>query len=127
MSQKITREALESYLDCRVKGYLTLQGEHGTRSEYEQLVDESKQELRRAAANLVQARWPPAHDARGTIVGRQLLMRGPALIRDATLENDLVSIRVDGLKKVPGPSDLGDFHYIPILFGEGGKARQSQK
>ena len=47
-------------------------------------------------------------------------MRGPALILDAVIENDLLSIRVDALKRVPGPSDLGDFHYIPILFGEGG-------
>jgi predicted RecB family nuclease len=127
MSQKITREALESYLNCRVKGALELLGEHGTRSEYGRLLDESKQELRRAAVDLVKARCPSAHDAGGTMVSRQLLIRGPALVLDATLENDLLSLRVDGLKRVAGTSDLGDFHYIPILFGEGGKARQSQK
>jgi predicted RecB family nuclease len=54
-------------------------------------------------------------------------MHGPSLILGATIENDLVSIKVDGLKRVSGPSDLGDFHYVPILFGEGGKARQLQR
>ena len=127
MGGKITREVLESYLNCRLKGYLTFRGENGTGSEYQQLLDQSRQELRRAAEGLVKARCPVAHDAKGAAVGRQLLMRGPALIRDAVIESDLLSIRVDALKRVPGPSDLGDFHYIPILFGEGGKARQSQK
>ena len=127
MGGKITREVLESYLNCRLKGYLTFRGENGTRSEYQQLLDQSSQDLRRAAEDLVKARFPAAHDAKGTTLERQLLMRGPALILDALIENDLLSVRVDGLKRISGPSDLGEFHYIPILFGEGGKARQSQK
>src|SRR5215468_5496435 len=127
MATKITREVLEGYLNCRLKGHLTFRGENGTRSEYQQLLEQSRQELRRAAEDLVKARCPVAHDAEGTAIGRQLLMRGPALILNAVIENDILSISVDALKRVPGPSDLGDFHYIPILFGEGGKARQSQK
>jgi predicted RecB family nuclease len=127
MATKITREVLEGYLNCRLKGNLTFRGENDTGSEYQQLLDHSKQELRWAAEDLIKARCPGAHDAEGTAVGRQLLMRGPALILNAVIENDLLSIRVDALKGVSGPSDLGDFHYIPILFGEGGKARQSQK
>ncbi len=127
MSQKITREALEGYLNCRVKGYLTLRVEGDTPSEYLQLVDQSKRGLKQAAADLVRARFPVAHDANGTVVSRQFLMRGLALILDAVVENDLFSLRIDGLKRVPGPSGLGDFHYQPILFGEGGKARQTQK
>jgi predicted RecB family nuclease len=127
LATKITREVLEGYLNCRLKGYLTFRGEKGTRSEYQQLLDRSKQALRWAAEDLVKARWPEVHEAKGASVGRQLLVRGPALILDALIENDILSIRVDALKRVPGPSDIGDFHYIPILFGEGGKARQSQK
>jgi predicted RecB family nuclease len=127
MATKITREVLEGYLNCRLKGYLTFRGENGTRSEYQQLLDQSKQELRWAAEDLVKARCPVAHDAKGAAVGRQILVRGPALILDPVIENDLLSIRVDALKRVPGPSDLGDFQYIPILFGAGGKARQAQK
>jgi predicted RecB family nuclease len=127
MATKITREVLEGYLNCRLKGYFTSRGEDNTRSEYQQLLDQSKQELRWAAEELVKARCPDAHDAKGAAIGRQLLVRGRAFILDAVIENDLLSIRVDALKRVPGPSDIGDFHYIPILFGEGGKARQSQK
>jgi predicted RecB family nuclease len=127
MATKITRDVMEGYLNCRLKGYLTFRSENGNSSEYQGLVDQSSQDLRRAAEDLVKARFPAAHDAKGTTLERQLLMRGPALILDALIENDLLSVRVDGLKRISGPSDLGEFHYIPILFGEGGKARQSQK
>jgi hypothetical protein len=125
MATKITRQVAEGYLNCRLKGHLTFRGENGTRSEYQQFLDQSKQELRSAAEALFRARCPITHDAQGAAVGRQLLARGPALILDALIENDLLSIRVDALKRVPGPSDIGDFHYVPILFGEGGKVRQS--
>jgi predicted RecB family nuclease len=127
MATKITREVLEGYLNCRLKGHLAFRGENGTRSEYQQLLDQSKHELRRAAEDLVKARCVVAHDAKGAPVSRELMVRGPALILDALIESDPLSIRVDALKRVPGPSDVGDFHYIPMLFGEGGKARQSQK
>ena len=42
MRQKITREALEGYLNCSLKGCLTFRGEIGTRSEYQQLLDQTK-------------------------------------------------------------------------------------
>ena len=32
-------------------------------------------------------------------------------------------VEIDGLKRVEGPSKLGDFHYAPILFFEGEKVR----
>src|SRR4051812_18679281 len=116
MSGQFTREALESQLLCRTKGYLRFQGQPGIKSEYEQLVDRSKLELRRAAREMVLARFRDADDLGGAVVGRPLLTRGPAFILDATIEDDLVSIRVDGLRKVSGPSGLGTFHYVPVLF-----------
>ncbi len=34
---------------------------------------------------------------------------------------------MDGLKKVDGPSKLGDFHYVPVLFHGGGSVRKEQR
>jgi predicted RecB family nuclease len=56
-----------------------------------------------------------------------MLMREPDLILDALVEDDLIALRIDALKWAAGPSALGDFHYIPVLFGEGGKVRPAQK
>ena len=33
--------------------------------------------------------------------------------------------RFDGLKRVDGPSKLGDFHYVPVLFHEGGRSARN--
>jgi hypothetical protein len=35
MATKITRDIIESYLNCKYKGHLKLGGESGTRSDYE--------------------------------------------------------------------------------------------
>jgi predicted RecB family nuclease len=55
------------------------------------------------------------------------LKQGASFLLDATLDDDLVSMTFDGLKKVDGPSKLGDFHYIPILFHEGRQVRTEQR
>src|SRR5262249_43777511 len=123
MSEKITRDALEGYLRCGLKGHLRHRGERGVVSEYGQILEETRQGLRRAARRMVLARFPEAGDAQGAVVDRTQLARGPALILDAVVEDDLLSLRIDALRKTPGPSGLGDFHYVPVLFGEGGRER----
>jgi hypothetical protein len=52
---------------------------------------------------------------------------GPSIVLDATLEDGLLSVRFDGLKRVDGPSQLGDFHYVPMLFHEGRKVGKEQR
>src|SRR5262249_14919097 len=46
---------------------------------------------------------------------------------NATLEDERVSLAFDGLKRVPGPSKLGDFHYVPVLFAGGRQVRKQQR
>ena len=55
------------------------------------------------------------------------LRAGPSFVLDATLEDDLLSLSFDGLKRVDGPSKLGDFHYVPMLFHEGRKVGKEQR
>ena len=55
------------------------------------------------------------------------LRAGPSFVLDATLEDDVLSLRFDGLKRVDGPSKLGDFHYVPVLFHEGRKVGKEQR
>jgi predicted RecB family nuclease len=54
-----------------------------------------------------------------------LLKAGPAFVLDALFENDSFSLRFDGLKRVVGPSKLGDYHYVPLLFH--GKAVRAEQ
>jgi predicted RecB family nuclease len=127
MIRKITRDALEGYLRCGLKGHLRHRGERGVVSEYGRLLEQDRQGLRQTARRMALDRFPDAVDALGALVDRGYLTRGPDLILDAVVEDDLVSLRIDALRRTPGPSGLGDFHYIPVLFGEGGRERPAQR
>jgi predicted RecB family nuclease len=56
-----------------------------------------------------------------------MLKRGALFILDASIEDDQVSITLDGLKKVPGSSSLGAFLYLPIVFHEAQNVHKEQR
>jgi predicted RecB family nuclease len=56
-----------------------------------------------------------------------VLETGPAFVLDALLEDARFSLRFDRLKRVVGPSKLGDYHYVPMLFHGGGAVRSGQR
>src|SRR5215475_12956630 len=114
MASEITREIVESYLNCKHKGHLKLTGQQGTRSDYEILLAESRDELRRRAIDKILACCQGEEMVRDVVLTTSLLKQGAAFILNATLEDEYVSFVFDGLKRVPGPSKLGDFHYIPV-------------
>ena len=119
MAAKITRDILESYLHCKYKGHLKLTGQQGIKCDYETLLTETRAEVRLAAIDKILARHPGEEIPRNIPLTTSALKQGASFLLDATLEDDLVSLDFDGLKKVDGPSKLGDFHYVPMLFHEG--------
>ena len=58
----------------------------------------------------------PLTSLRHLTVTPAVLKRGAPLVLDATIEDERLTLRFDALQRVPGPSQLGDFHYIPVLF-----------
>jgi predicted RecB family nuclease len=127
MTAKITRDVLEGYLNCKYKGHLKQTGEAGTRSEYEAMLLAARAEVRLKAIDKVLACHSGDEVARNVLLTVATLKRGPLFVLDVTLEDDLVSLRFDGLKRVEGPSKLGNFHYVPMLFHEGEKVRKEQR
>ena len=127
MGGKITREVLESYLHCKTKAHLKLAGQQGTVSDYEVLLLARRQEVRQQAVAKILAKYPEAEVARDIPLTVAALQSGPPFVLDASLEDDFVSLRFDGLKRVDGPSKLGEFHYIPMLFHEGRKVGKEQR
>ena len=55
------------------------------------------------------------------------LRSGQSYVLDAILDHDPWLLRFDGLKKVEGSSELGDFHYVPILFREAPSVGKAQR
>jgi predicted RecB family nuclease len=127
MATKITRDVLESYLRCQTKAHLKLTGQRGTPSDYEALLADSRQQVRLAAIDQILTRHGPDAVVRNIRLTAAALQDGPSFVLDATLEDDRLSLHFDGLKKAPGASDLGDFHYLPVLFHEGRRVGKEQR
>ena len=127
MNTVITGDILHSYLQCKYKGYLKLSGQSGTKSDYEILLQELKDEFKLKAIDKLLAKHSEDHVLHNVTLTRSLLKQGATIILDAVIENSILSVHVDGLKRVPGASQVGAFHYVPILFHEGEKIHEEQK
>src|SRR3989442_10607664 len=127
MVAKITRDGLESYVFCQYKSYLKLTGQHGAKSDYETLFTAFRSEVRLKAINRIIDQHQEHQVVRNPPLTTAVLKRGPLFVLEPTLEDDLISLSFDGLKRVPGPSKLGEFLYIPMLFHEGHQVRKEQR
>jgi predicted RecB family nuclease len=116
---KITREILESYLNCKYKAHLKMVGQQGHTSDYEELLSSYRREVKQRAINQIVAQAPASEIPRNIVLTADTLCEGPSFALDVTLDDELVSLHFDGLRKVGGASTLGNFHYVPMLFHEG--------
>src|SRR5450759_2281488 len=98
MAPKITRDILESYLNCKFKGYLKLTGQQGTTHDYETLLTEMRVEVRLAAIAKILASHPGEEIPRNVPLTTAALKQGASFLLDATLEDDTHSLKFDGLK-----------------------------
>src|SRR4051812_36841689 len=112
----VTLDLLDDFLSCKYKAYLRLAGQEGIKSEYEAMLIESRRKLRLKAIERIQTQHPEHAPAKGVALTRSALSKATFFILDADLRDECFSVRFDGLKKVDGRSDLGDFHYQPVLF-----------
>lgn len=115
----ITVDILESFLQCRYKSHLQLGGAQGMPSDYERLMREKSARVRLVATDKLLTRHRAREILRSLPVTPAVLNCGVSLVLDATMEDEGLALCCDALQRVPGPSKLGDFHYIPVLFHEG--------
>jgi predicted RecB family nuclease len=127
MAAKLTKEILEAYLNCKYKAQLTLAGQQGSKSDYEQLLAGFRREVRQQAIGKILARHSVDEVEMGIPMTFANLNAGPWYVLDAILEDDLISLRFDGLKRIEVPSKLGHYGYAPVLFHEGRKFGKEQR
>jgi predicted RecB family nuclease len=121
MAMHITTDIVESFLQCRYKSYLQLVGEQGVPSEYERLLRETRARVRLAAMDKLLTRYGASASLCHLTVTPAVLKRWAPLVLDATIEDEHLMLRFDALQRVPSPSQLGDFHYIPVLCHDAGR------
>jgi predicted RecB family nuclease len=127
MRSKITREAVESYLKCKTKAHLHFAEERGISSDYGLLLAERRARVRREAAQRLLSLYQEAEVLRGLMVTPTALMQAAPVILDATIRDEAFSLTFDAMKKAPGESKLGEFHYLPVLCYEGETIRLEQR
>ena len=126
MATKITRDVLESYLNCKTKAHLKLAGHQGSMSDYEGLLVASRQEVRQRPSARSSPNTRRREVARDILLTAAALRAGPSFVLDAALEDDLLSLRrraEEGRWAV----EAGNFHYVPMLFHEGRKVGKEQR
>ncbi len=127
MAKKVTRAILESYLSCKYKAHLKLQGEPGLTSDYERMLLTSRQEVKQIAIGKILARHAATAVPTEVPLNLVALRKGPVFMVETTLEDESFSLRYDALKRLDGPSKLGNFHYVPLLFHEADGIMNEQK
>jgi len=123
---KITGEILEAYLNCKTKAHLKLQGEQDTSTDYELLRSEMRDKIRLEAFKKIEAAHPEAEVFSNLQATVSTLKRGGVFL-EAHIEVSPLHLIIDGLQKAPGPCNLGNFHYLPLLCYEGQTIRQNQR
>lgn len=126
-AMKIMNEVLEAYLNCKTKGHLKLAGEDGVVSDYETMFVAAGRESREASLAWLAAQFSESDACRGIAATPSTLKQGAPLLTDAILEDDSVSLRFDALKREEGSSNLGDYHYLPVLHNHGDKVGRLRK
>jgi hypothetical protein len=117
VSGPLTFNILDGYLRCKYLGFLRLAGQHGETSEYAASLDIRRASARAAALEKIGRQSSEDLIPTGVLLTREVLRGGAVFLLDTNLECDDISLHFDGLQRVSGSSVLGDFHYVPVLFG----------
>jgi hypothetical protein len=115
---KITRDVIESYFNCRYKGRPRLTGVRAEPSAYQALRLRSRLDVRGRAIAAIRAGHRPGEVVSDLDLSVAVLRRGAAHLLDVRAEDEGLSLSFDGLRRAPGSSLLGDFHYAPVRYHE---------
>jgi predicted RecB family nuclease len=119
-TSKVTREVLDSYLRCKTKGFLTLTGRDGIKSDYDRWRIETEERQRVGATANLLLRYRGYQVADGVNLHASRLRAGvDDLILHGRFENALISMNIDALVKAEPLETPGQGHYIPVLFHDG--------
>jgi hypothetical protein len=121
------REILDAGVNCRYNSYLKMHGEVGMKSDYERMLGDIQEAAKRIAIAKITSLCDEEDLSNNVLLRSQILCQGRQFIIDSDIETDLGVLHIDGLKKVAGFSNLGNFHYIPILFYGGERPGKKQK
>ena len=127
MKTMVTGDILESYLQCKSKGYLKFVGQQGTIRDYEIMLARLQEKVSLESIDKILTRCSAEDVLKDCLLSPTILKQGRLFLLNAHLDYDFVSFRLCGLKRIDDPSKLGPFHYIPIISYGGWQPRKEQR
>jgi predicted RecB family nuclease len=127
MVSKITHDVLDAQQHCGLKAYFRLCSEEGSKSDFETLALDARQEVRVKAIEKIRRQHAGGEVETDIVLSLAALRRGAPFILHGLLTDDRYAIRFDGLKKVDGASSVGEFHYEPVMFSDARRVRKSER
>ena len=112
----ITRDLFISYLNCKYKAYLELQGHTQSGNAYSSLRARQDSEYEAFATEHLASLIASTPRRRKTSSAYRDLKRGMPMLFAPTLNHGDYSFQFNALQRVRGKSSLGAFSYTPILF-----------
>ena len=111
----VSNEFFDALLRCPYKSYLIVRGNVGKTTEYSALSRTLEDDYRAAAQQTLLIRAKQT-----TNEGRQIrqlsdLRHGHDVVLNLSVSHDRLSSQVDAVIKADGRSELGEFHYGPLL------------
>jgi predicted RecB family nuclease len=113
---KITKEALSEYPNCDHKAHLLLRGIVGDSTAYEHWLHEQDLQYIAAATRALLNREKSCVLAANSLDTGEHMRQGVEIIVGAQAESELFSYSFHALQRIHGPSALGPFHYVPVVF-----------
>jgi predicted RecB family nuclease len=124
---RITDDTINALQRCRLKAYFQLHGEAGAPCGYEKLVIEQCANVQRKAIEKIRREYNETEMAIDLNLSVANLRKGAPFILGARLNDDRYAVFFDGLRKIDGPSVLGDFRYEPVIFCAARRVRASDR
>src|SRR4051795_10301911 len=93
MTTKITRDVLESHLQCKYKGYLKLLGQRGSKSDYETMLGQLKEQVKFNAVEKRLALSEHGETIKDVSLTVSTLSQKAELILDSTFEDERLFLR----------------------------------
>jgi predicted RecB family nuclease len=110
----LTFAVLDGHLRCKYLGLMRIAGQTGVSSEYMKLLEARGRSVQNT---LLQKFGKHQTQSRVSVeLSRAVLVLGEPLIVDALLIRDGINLCFPALLRTEGRSDLGNFHYIPMVF-----------
>jgi predicted RecB family nuclease len=124
---KITRDVIESYMACHYKAFLKLTGHEGAIPDHRSSLPSKNCGFPLTSVDEVHSKHVKNQNAATIVLTSSHLRQGALLIANGLFETDLISLKIDGLQRVAGASDIGDFHYLPLVSHSATQGPQTQK